>query len=174
MLYLHILKIAYPLCMLTIQLPSLIRTGPPPTILTCLWTKHEVFVPPSVKRNEKTKWGVTQKFIRKQKKHTNAQMSFWNNLSNVIWSKRISAGNLHSLMTQERYDYLFVADCYAEGSPKEEGNRKKAYFCSKQWIGMRNEKKDVVTSDGCLEYHLSESVWGLQHRTSLGAACGTS
>jgi len=57
--YLHVLQSAYPLCMLTIQLPSLIGTGPPPTILTCLWTKHDVFVTSSVKRNEKTKWAQT-------------------------------------------------------------------------------------------------------------------
>lgn len=65
--YLHVLQIAYPLCMLTIQLPPLIGTGPPPTILTCLWTKHDVFVTSSVKRNEKTKWGGTHEFVRIQK-----------------------------------------------------------------------------------------------------------
>lgn len=30
----------YPFCMLTIQLPSDMPTGPPPTILVLLWTKH--------------------------------------------------------------------------------------------------------------------------------------
>ena len=30
----------YPLCMLTIQLPSDMPTGPPPTIRVALWTKH--------------------------------------------------------------------------------------------------------------------------------------
>lgn len=31
---------SYPFCMLTIQLPSNTPTGPPPTILVLLWTKH--------------------------------------------------------------------------------------------------------------------------------------
>lgn len=32
--------LAYPLCMLTIQLPSRPPTGPPPTILVLLWMKQ--------------------------------------------------------------------------------------------------------------------------------------
>lgn len=33
-------KILYPFCMLTIQLPSDMPIGAPPTILVLLWTKH--------------------------------------------------------------------------------------------------------------------------------------
>lgn len=145
--------------MLTIQLPSLIRTGPPPTILTCLWTKHEVFVPSSVKRNEKTKWGVTQKFIRTPK-NTQMHKCVFEIIFQLFQLKQKNISWKSAQLNNTWKTWLpFCGRLLCEGSPKKEGKGKKAYFCSKQWIGMRNEKKDVVTNDGCLEYNLSESVY---------------
>lgn len=80
------------------------------------------------KEKRKDKMRGDAEVYQNTEKHTNAQMCFWNNLSNVIWSKIISYGNLHSLTTLERHDYLFVADCYVRAHLKRKEKERKLIF----------------------------------------------